>query len=629
MSFRRGPGPLPEKKQEPKSFKQRMSDVRASFTNIPRAFKLVWEAHPPATVLTAIITVLQGLLPALQAWIGKLIVDAVLANLGTATGPINTESVLAALRPTLPYLLAEFGLITLSALLSQAGTLLEHVLHARLSNRINTAIIRKSLSLDLQFFEDPAFYDKLTNARREADWRALSIMNTGFQLARNVITLVSFLVLLLAFSPWMTLLLFGATVPAFLAQMRFSDLSFRMLSWRAPEARRMRYFEHLLTVDNTAKEVKLFGLGEMLLDRYTALFEKFYREDSALARKRSAISVGFGLLSSVTYYLAYGWIVFRTLGSAISLGDMTLLLALCRQAQGVIQGMFQNINALYESGLFMSNLFGFLELTPSMPTVANPRKVPDVLKIGIEFQNVGFQYMGKPEWALRGVNLRIAPGEKLALVGQNGAGKNTLIKLLTRLYDPSEGRILLEGVDMREYDLNDWRDKIGVIFQDFVQYQATVKENIGFGQIKALADEARIIKAGERGGADEVAERLPLKYETMLGRWFDRGSELSGGQWQKVALARAFMRDGQVLVLDEPTAALDAEREYEIFQRFRALTQGKIALLISHRFSTVRMADRIVVLKQGQIEEVGSHAELLDKAGTYARLFNMQAEGYR
>jgi ATP-binding cassette subfamily B protein len=391
----------------------------------------------------------------------------------------------------------------------------------------------------------------------------------------------------------------------------------------------MAYLEHLLTVDSSAKEVKLFGLGEPLLKRYQELFWKFYDEDTGLARRRSIISLLWGIFASLTYYGAYAWIVFQTLARAITIGDMTFYLTLFRQSQQTFQGLFFNTGQLYESGLFLDNLFGFLNIIPQMPNPGTARKVNRPIQQGIEFRNVSFRYPDRQEWALHNINLLIRPGEKIALVGANGAGKTTLIKLLTRLYDPTEGQILLDGIDLREYDLNDLRDSIGVIFQDFVRFQLSARENIGFGQIKDLEDEARILAAAERGGADEVIERLPQQYDTVLGRWFEKGAELSGGQWQKIALGRAFMRDSEVLVLDEPTSALDAEREYEIFQRFRELTAGRIALLISHRFSTVRMADRIVVIENGELSEVGTHHELLLLDGTYARLFNLQAEGYR
>ncbi|MFP4438943.1 MAG: ABC transporter ATP-binding protein [Chloroflexaceae bacterium] len=609
--------------QGPKTWAERRQDVQKAFRNIPRSILLAWQAHRNATIGMALVTLGAAFLPAAQAWVAKLIVDTVVAAI------TNDLPVGVGVRQALPFLIIEFILITLGAIFSQSRRLLEHILNAHLGHTINTSIIRKALTLDLHYFEDANFYDKLQNARREADFRALSIINTSFLLVQNMITLASFAVILLAFSPLIALILFGATIPAFLAQTRFSSLHFRLLTWRAPEFRRMQYLEYLLTVDSSAKEIKLFGLGEPLLERYNELFWKFYQDDEALAKRRSIISMLWGLLSTASYYGAYAWIIWLTIAGRITLGDMTLYLTLFRQSQGTFQGLFDNTNRIYESGLFMGNLFGFLGLRPQMNSSTQGRTVPRPIQQGIEFRNVSFRYPDREDWALRNVNLCIAPGEKLALVGANGAGKTTLIKLLTRLYDPTEGQILLDSVDLREYDLDDLRTSIGVIFQDFVRYQATARENVGFGQINALADEARIINAAQRGGADEVMSELPQGYDTMLGRWFEQGHELSGGQWQKMALGRAFMRDSGVLVLDEPTAALDAEREYEIFQRFRELTAGRIALLISHRFSTVRMADRIAVLEHGTVTEIGSHAELLELDHTYARLFLMQAEGYR
>ncbi len=606
----------------PKPWSERWKELRAAFRNVPRAFALVWEAHRGATLAMALITLLNGLLPISQAWMARLIIDEVVVAITGSIAPM------IALRAVLPYLLVEFGLLTLGAVLTQARSLAEHMLNARLSNTINTAIIRKSLALDLQFFEDAQFYDKLQNARRESNWRAMSIINTSFNLVQNGITLGSFAVGLIAFSPLVALILFGATLPSFVAQTHFSRLHFRLLTWRAPEFRKMTYLEHLLTVDSSAKEIKLFGLGEPLLQRYQDLFWKFYLEDTALAQRRSLISTLWGLLVSASYYGAYAWIIWQTVSGAITIGAMTFYLTLFRQSQGAFQGIFYNAGQLFESGLFLENLFGFLSLAPQMIT-GKGRKVPRPIRQGIEFQAVSFRYPDREEYALREVSLYVRPGEKIALVGANGAGKTTLIKLLTRLYDPTEGRILLDGVDLREYDLDDLRQCIGVIFQDFVRYQVTARENIGFGQIDELANDERIRSASARGGADEVIAHLPKGYDTILGRWFEKGAELSGGQWQKIALGRAFMRDSEVLVLDEPTSALDAEREYEIFQRFRELTAGRIAFLISHRFSTVRMADRIAVIEGGRIAELGTHQELLALGGTYARLFNMQAEGYR
>jgi ATP-binding cassette subfamily B protein len=608
--------------EETRSWRERIAEWRAAFRNVPRAFGLVWQAHRSGTVLMALITLVNAIMPISQAWVAKLIVDEVVF---AVTNNINPQ---AGLEAALPYLLIEFALITISAVLAQGRSLVEHMLNARLGNTINTAIIRKAIDLELHYFEDAQFYDKLQNARRESDWRALAIINTSFTLVQNAITLLSFGVSLIAFSPIVALVLFGAAIPSFLAQTRYSRLNFRLLTWRAPESRRMNYLEYLLTVDTSAKEIKLFGLGEPLLKRYQELFWKFYSEDESLARRRSLVSVLWGTLSSFSYYGAYAWIVWRTVSGEISIGDMTFYLTIFRQSQTTFQGMFYNSGQLFESGLFLANLFDYLEQTPQM-RASGGRPIPRPIREGIELRNLSFRYPDREDWALRDISLSIRPGEKLALVGNNGAGKTTLIKLLTRLYDPVEGQILLDGVDLRDYDLDDLRACIGVIFQDFVRYQVTARENIGFGQISELENESRIISAAERGGADEVLAGLPGGYDTLLGRWFEKGAELSGGQWQKIALGRAFMRDSEVLVLDEPTSALDAEREYEIFQRFRELTEGRIAILISHRFSTVRMADRIAVIEHGQLTELGTHTELLALGGTYANLFNMQAEGYR
>jgi ATP-binding cassette subfamily B protein len=382
-------------------------------------------------------------------------------------------------------------------------------------------------------------------------------------------------------------------------------------------------------VDSSVKEVKLFGLGEPLLGRYADLFWKFMREDQALAQKRSLASFGWGLLATLSYYFAYAWIIFRTVGGEITLGSMTMYLSIFRSSQNVFQTLFFGLSDLYENALFMSNLFAFLELKPQMPVSARPIALPDKLERGIEFCNVSFKYPDREEYALRNVSLTIKPGEKIALVGANGAGKTTFVKLLTRLYDPVEGQVLIDGIDLREVDPKDLQKRIGVIFQDFVKYYLPARENVGFGQIDQLENEPRIVDSATRSGADPTIRALPQGYDTMLGKWFERGHDLSGGEWQKVALARAFMREAEVLVLDEPTASLDALNEYAIFQRFRELTDNKIALLISHRFSTVRMADRIVVLDEGQVIETGTHAELLALGGEYAKLFTIQAEGYR
>jgi ATP-binding cassette subfamily B protein len=602
---------------------ERQVKIRDSAMNVRRAFALVWSAHPASAAAMLACTLVGSLLPAAQAWIGKLIVDTVVTAINTQSGAW------VGLQAALPYLAMEFGLLVLQSANGQARSFAEHVLHARINLSLNSRIIRKALELDLTHFENAEFYDKLQNARREADWRSLQIVNGGFYLAQNAITLLSFAGLLFLFSPWLAVLLFAATIPAFIAQSKYAELNFRVLSWRAPEARRLQYLEYLLTDYDAVKEVKLFGLGEPLLGRYADLFWKFLREDQAIARKRSLASLGWGLLATLSYYAAYAWIVWRAAEGGITVGDMFMYLGISRQSQGMFEAIFYGLSDLYENGLFMSNLFAFLELQPQMVIAANPRPAPRRFHQGIELRNVSFKYDGHDQFALRHVNLAIRPGEKIALVGRNGAGKTTLIKLLTRLYDPTEGQILLDGVDLRDYDLRELRQRIGVIFQDFVRYHLAAAENVGFGQIEALADRPRIVGAAQKSGADPVIAALPEGYDTMLGRWWSKGRDLSGGEWQKIALARAFMRDCEVIVLDEPTAALDAENEMRVFQQFRELTEDRMAVLISHRFSTVRMADQIYVLEEGQITERGSHADLLALGGTYARLFTLQAESYR
>ena len=601
---------------------QHWQKVRNALVHTPQALRLVWQANRVATVGLGFLTLGGALLPATQAWVGKLIVDGVVASIQKGNDPDQVRTVFY-------YLILELILFLLSTGINHSRRLIQQLIQLQLANQIRSEIIRKALTLDLAFFEHPDFYDRLQNARREGGYKPVELINDTFQIVQSMITLISFAALMLRFSPWLVLILLATSIPAFIAETRFSEQGFRLLTRRAPETRQINYLSRLLTEDTAAKEIKLFNLGSTLLQRYKTLFDKFFQEDKSLAVRRALVGFSLGLVATLGFYGSYAWIVWRTVQGMISLGDMTLYLSIFRQGQSTFQSILAGIGNIYENNLFMAHYFEFLELKPQMQIAEPPKKLTASLTRGIEFRGVGFRYPESDEWVLRGIDLKILPGEKIALVGHNGAGKTTLVKLLSRLYDPTEGTILIDGTDIRELDPLDLRQKIGVIFQDFVRYHLPVSENIGFGQIEAADRMDKIIDSARKSGADAMIGNLPQGYQTMLGRWFHGGHELSLGQWQRVALARAFMRDAEILVLDEPTASLDAQTEYEIFQHFKELTDGKMAILISHRFSTVRMADRIVVIEKGRVAENGSHEELLRREGIYARLFSMQAEGYR
>ncbi|MEM7603884.1 MAG: ABC transporter ATP-binding protein [Myxococcota bacterium] len=581
---------------------------------------LVWRTSRRLTLALALLSAFAGALPAAVAWVGKRIVDGVLRASETQTE--------ADLYAVLGYVAIELGLVALLAGAQRGLETANQLLRALLAQEVNELILRKALTLDLQAFEDAEIYDQMTKARREASRRPLSVVMRVFQLAQQGISLVSYAILLVQLSVIAVLVLAAASVPAFIAETRFSKAAFRLFSWRAPETRMQNYLETLIAREDHAKEVKLFDLGPLFLRRYRAIFETVYGEDRALQIKRGIWGFVLSMLATFTFYGAYAWIVILAAQRTITLGEMTMYLLLFKQGQSALSASLASVGGMYEDNLYLSNLYDFLgyESEDTLGTA----EVGPTPGDGIRFEDVSFAYEGAERAALSHVSLHLMPGKKLALVGENGAGKTTLIKLLTRLYEPTEGRILLDGLDLKEWDRATLRRRVGVIFQDFVRYQLLAGENIGVGDERRMDDEERWRRAAEKGMADEVLEHLPDGYETQLGRWFVGGQELSLGQWQKVALSRAFMReDADILVLDEPTASMDAEAEATIFERFGALAAERMAILISHRFSTVRMADEIVVLDHGRIVEQGSHETLVAAGGRYAHLFELQAEGYR
>ena len=583
-----------------------------------RALGLVWTTSRRLTITLALLTLVAGVLPAVIAYIGQLIVDGVVEAMSAADP--DARHVM--------WLILMEALVVIAVAASQRGiSVSQSLLRALLGQRVNVMILEKALTLQLANFEDSEFYDKLTQARREASSRPLSLVNRTFGLVQNAISLTSYAVLLFAFSPWAVVILIGAGLPSFFAEAKFSGDAFRLFRWRSPETRMQMYLETVIAREDSVKEVKLFQLGPRLLQRYRDIFKKLFVEDRRLTLRRDGWGFMLSLLSTGAFYGAYAWIVITTINGQITLGAMTMYLVLFRQGQAAVSASLSAVSGMYEDNLYLSNLYDYLG-QPVATRQGDAAKGPNPEQ-GLEFRHVSFKYPGTTVNALHDISLQIRPGHSLALVGENGSGKTTLIKLLTRLYDPTEGQILLDGLDLQAWDVDALRQRIGVIFQDFGRFQFSVGENIGAGDVRYIDDAERWAKAAKTGMAAPFIEDMPEGYETQLGRWFKDGRELSGGQWQKIALSRAFMRsDADILVLDEPTAAMDVASEAAIFEHFQSESHTKMTILISHRFSTVRVADEIIVIHDGEILEHGNHESLLAQNGQYAHLFKLQAKGY-
>lgn len=605
--------------REDEEFK--FSKVFRSFTNFPRVLRLVLTTSTPLTICLALLNLLRGITPAFSVTISQLTIDAVVHGIRTHDiSPI-----------WLPVGL-QLGVGLLDRLLSTLSNIVQQLLQNKVANRMQLIILEKANTLDLSFFEDAEFYDKLRHASDESSYRPVTLISQSFDLGRTLITLFSMLFLLTQLAWWLALIALVIPIPSFIASTRYGWRGYRRKVHQSQARRLMQYFIHVMTVDNFNKEIKLFNLGDFFIQRYHQLAEQLYDEDKRILIPRYMANFLWSALSVAANSGVYLYVALQAVMGRITLGALTKYTQAAIQTGQNFQGVLDGVSNAYENNLYINTLFEFLEYEPAIVSPDDPAPievVPEIKGLDIEFRNVSFTYSGKSQPALKDVSFTIRAGEAIALVGRNGAGKTTLVKLLTRLYDPDEGEILIGGRNIKEYNLKDLREQVGVIFQDYVHYELKAGENIGMGRIAEIDNRELVMSSARKSGADNVIERLDDGYDTMLGRWFSEGVQLSGGEWQKVALARAFMRDARILVLDEPTSALDAQAEYDVFTRFRLLTEGKTAIFISHRFSTVRLADRIFVIENGTLIESGSHHELIDLDGRYAELFNLQAEAYR
>jgi ATP-binding cassette subfamily B protein len=604
------------------TWKERLEALRY----VPALFRLIWGTHRSYTVAMVVLRVVRAFVPVVTFWVGKLILDSVIA----------AKAGHGSLTQVWRYLALELGIVLVGEIFARGSSLIESLLGDLFSNAMSVQLMEHAAKLDLAQFEDPEFYDHLERARRQTVGR-IALLSLLLSMSQDALTLLTLAGALIAYNPWLLLLLAAAVVPSFLGETHFASLGYSLLFRWTPERRQLDYLRYVGASDKTAKEVQMFGLAPWLTEKYRDLSQRFYEENRNLSLRRGVVSALLSILGTVGYYAAYVVILIRAVKGDITIGTLTFLAASFGRGRDVIQNILLSASNVAEQALYLRDLFVFLDMRPTIESPPNARPVPAKIQSGFVFEDVGFHYPDSERWAIRNVNFTLRPGERVALVGENGAGKTTITKLLARLYDPTEGRITLDGIDLKEYDLLSLRHAIGVIFQDFVRYDMRFDENIGVGEIDSVRGELEksngtppsITAAAENSLAASLLPRFSKGYQQMLGRRFDEGVDLSGGEWQKIALARAYIRDAQVLILDEPTAALDARAEYEVFLRFSELVAGRMAILISHRFSTVRMADRIIVLRHGKVEEQGSHEELLANGGLYEELFAMQAKGYR
>jgi ATP-binding cassette subfamily B protein len=608
------------------SFRERVGALR----NLRPFLAMVWATSPTLTAATIALRLVRALLPVATLYIGKLIIDDVVMLVQLPDKPVTLHQWLDSghLNRLGLLLAAEFAVAVAADVLGRIVSLLDGLLAEQVSTSSSVRLMEHAATLDLEDFEDAEFQDQLERARRQTSGR-MTLMSQLFSQAQDLVTVASLAAGLIVFAPWLIVLLLVALVPAFLGEAHFNAKSYSLDFGRTPERRELDYVRQTAASAETAKEVKIFGLNGFLIDRYRRLASSFYEANRRLALRRAGWGGLFTTIGTIGYYFAYGYIAWRTLTGEFSVGDLTFLAGSFRRLRTLLESLLSSFSSVAGHALYLDDLFSFFEVRPEIHSPANPLPFPKSIREGFVFEDVGFIYPGAERWAVRHLSFTLKAGEVVALVGENGAGKTTLVELLTRLYDPDEGRILLDGRDLRDYGLDELRGSMGVIFQDFVRYNLPAGDNIAVGRIEARGDHERIARAANRSQADEVIGRLPHGYDQMIGKRFKNGVELSGGEWQKIAIARAYMREAEVLILDEPTAALDARAEFEVFQRFKELSKGKTAVLISHRFSSVRMADRILVLADGRVEAQGTHEELVAQQGRYAELFELQAAGYR